>query len=114
MPGSRQTVEFYGYGANLSELEAVTCFKGALNDAIHKHHSAATPLGADTRAYFSNDLVLSLVPRDTLTWTMWSDAVQSMVSFTLEHLHREWQFLILEDGIEGEVGYGALHWKSRA
>ena len=113
MPGSTQTVEFYGYGARLSEIEAVSCFKEALNDAIHRHHSASIPIGVDTLAYFSNDLVLSLTPRDTMTWKMWSDAVQNMVSFSLENVPREWQFLVLEEGFEGEVGYGALYWKSR-
>lgn len=114
-PGSSQTVEFYGYGAKLSKIEATSCFKQALNIAIIEHHGAAVPMGTDAITYssFSNNVFLTLIPRDTMTWKMWSEAVCSLVSFMMDDVDREWQFIILEEGYEGEVGYGSLYQRSK-
>ncbi|KAL6721714.1 hypothetical protein ACLMJK_000819 [Lecanora helva] len=108
--GSTQTVEFYAYGASLLGLEAISCFKGALNDAIITHRNAATAINDTLLSYtsYTDKIGLTLVPRDTMTWRMWADALGSMIAFILDGMHREWQFLVLEEGIEGEIGYGAL------
>lgn len=113
--GSTQTVEFYGYGAPLSQFEAVSCFRKALNDAMDKYYDGPSLVGTNMITYYSSsgDLALTLVPRDTMTWRMWADAVIDMISFLLSGFHREWQFLVLEEGYEGEVAYGALSWKAK-
>ena len=109
-PGSSQTIEFYAYGAELSKLEASSCFRKALYSAITQHGSAPTLMGTEAIMYpsTSDHVFLTLVPRDTMTWRMWSEALLGLMDFLLTHEGREWQFLILEEGLEGEVGYGAI------
>ena len=43
-----------------------------------------------------------------MTWRMWANAVTGFSSFLLDDNNdREWQFLILEEGYEDEVGWGS-------
>ena len=61
----------------------------------------------------SDRVALTLVPRTSMTWKMWFEALSNFVSFILD-LDRECQFLVLEEGYEGEVGYGILTLNSRS
>lgn len=109
VPGSSQTVEFYGYRNTLPEIEALGCFKLALSDAILEH-DATTLMGTKPISYFSphHNVYLNLIPRETMTWGMWTSALHVMVSFTLDEVDKEYQFMVLEHRIEDEVGYGSL------
>ena len=79
------------------------------------HHSDASQVGSSIINYpsSSDSIMLTLIPRENMTWRMWSNAVNGMISFLLDGFTREWQFLILEQGFEGEVGYGTLYLKDR-
>ena len=62
---SNQTLEFYAYGAKLSEIEAISCFKKALNDAIFEHRNAETLKLADVITYLSSFKNLDSHPHST-------------------------------------------------
>ena len=90
-------------------MEATSCFKKAFDDTLIQHHVAATSIGTHMLSYLStsNEVALTLVPRDGMTWKMWFEALSNLVSFVLGE-KREYHFIVLEEGHEGEVGYGNL------
>ena len=98
----------------MPSLDAINCFQKGLNDALIGHHDAMTLIGTDRITYvsFTKTVSLNLIPRENMTWKMWSAALLSFIDFTLEGMEREWQFILLEDGHDGEVGYGSIEYSA--
>ena len=107
-------IEFYGYRKHPNHQSVLQCCLHAYLEALD-HWSpieSRLPLGTDVRSWGSNDQTtfLTLVPREEMTWAMlWATVpVLQWFSEVFDHSATcpQFQFLVMVNGIEGEVGYG--------
>ena len=91
-------------------IKAQTSISIAKKRAAFHSHEMSREIGTDNVFRFGfPGIILVCYPRQPLTWSMWSEALTALsVVVSWRDFHREFQFLILEDGMEGEIGYGSL------
>lgn len=68
-------------------------------------------VGTDTLSYNSGSTYLVMHPREQMTWEKWSitlSMMQSMIRTAIQVQKAGFQFLVVEDGIKGDIGYGSL------
>lgn len=64
------------------------------------------PVGTDTLSYSSGSTYLVMHPREQMTWEKWNIVLSMMQSII--RTATGFQFLVMENGIEGDIGYGSL------
>lgn len=113
VPGTGTTVEFYGYHGHLDVDSIITCYLAALTEAVRHidRGEGGLRMGTHARTWISADgkAYMFVRPRDEMTWSMLNwlcDGVQHFV--LIQENHIQFQFLLLADGAEGEVGLGQI------
>lgn len=104
------TWKFYAFRGHLPRSTAETACRSAFNQA-RLFHKPNELIGAETRrwsaTYFGAGTVdLVLVPRPHMTWRMWVEGLAGAELAVDDG--REFQFIIMAAGVEGEVGYGQM------
>ena len=106
--GSLLTVEFYGYGPRLGFSAVDACCRKASVDS--KKHDHGELMGTEERTYNCGIVFLHVYPGEEMTWGMLNDLQMGMRQFLLEITESPWQtsFIVLTEGVEGDVGHGFL------
>ena len=100
-------IEFYAYRQEFTTDDPSKCSDQALDDIMKHRRDQMLPVGSGPYVYSSHDTYLVMFPREELTWQMWTSALGG-IDLMLEANNVEFQFIIIHDGIEGDVGYGAV------
>ncbi|KAI4118745.1 MAG: hypothetical protein LQ345_001264 [Seirophora villosa] len=112
-PNMISTWEYYGYNG---EMNAAGCMKAwtTLYEEARRQVNLGrsnVPVGTATKHWAVNhsdewvDLVL--IPRETMTWRMLKEGMYGGIT-VCANLGKNFQFIVLADGVEGEVGYGQM------
>ena len=107
------TWEFYGYQGYVPPGVALTAWRLAFNDARQRTDAGHGNQRLGTRirtwsAAVQNPAVrvdLSLVPREEMTWKMLAEGFNGAAILAVAE-QKEFQFIVLAEGVGGEVGYG--------
>ncbi|KAL8710172.1 MAG: hypothetical protein Q9220_005255 [cf. Caloplaca sp. 1 TL-2023] len=96
-------LEMYSYGRPITV---------SIIDCIHKAVAAATNshglMGTQKRQYLTRNLSLIVIPDERLTWEMWLQVLATGMWFDGIALDREFLFVIVVEGEEGEWGRGSV------
>ena len=106
--GSPLTVEFYGYGPRLRFSAVDACCRKASVDS--KKHDHGELMGTEERRYNCGIVFLHVYPGEEMTWGMLNDLQMFIRQFLFElvGLPRQTSFILLTQGVEGDVGHGFL------
>ena len=103
------TIKFYGYRGSVSPRAMGTCVRLAFQDILaHVPQSAASMRVLATEyTYSAGGVTLVLVPRETLTWSMWGFVPIWIEEFVVENGLKGTQFVLTYTTF-GAVAYGQL------
>lgn len=112
--GTGIIIEFYGYRHHLNYQSVLECCLAAYSEVLDHRTPIRSrlPLGTQTRTWSSDDYRVFLVlhPRAEMTWAMLWEAIPPLQwfcqNFSREGKCTQFQFLVLVEGVEGEVGVG--------
>lgn len=67
-------------------------------------------MGTEVRVYKSSNTYLYLYPGDDMTWGLLNDLQMDIRYFQVQKLDtpRQTSFILLKEGVEGDVGYGTV------
>ncbi|KAL8719537.1 MAG: hypothetical protein Q9225_003458 [Loekoesia sp. 1 TL-2023] len=98
--------EFYNYHGRLNYALAFLIWNDALNEAIAQGALPITHRTTWSRKLHSETADLDLIPLQGMTWPMLVEGYGGAAVVNYES--KEYQFIVLAEGGEGEVGYGRL------
>ncbi|KAL8917368.1 MAG: hypothetical protein Q9208_007986 [Pyrenodesmia sp. 3 TL-2023] len=110
-PPMLSTWVFFGYHGYLDPSAAAMAASTAFSEATY-NHAPDRPIGAGTKTWSATyrggetvDLVL-MVPSEAMTWRMLAEGITGAQMVVYER--KETNFVVLAEGIEGEVGLGQI------
>ena len=102
-------IEFYGFTDYVPRLAPLQAIGQAFDDASFIHNTSDERIGVEELEYTFAYVHLFLRPREEMTWRMWRDGTWGLSHFVaMTPFGKCFSFLLLEHGIEGEVGWGAI------
>ncbi|KAL8853697.1 MAG: hypothetical protein Q9221_001508 [Calogaya cf. arnoldii] len=110
-PGHISTWEFYGIHGHLPHHPALQAWRAAYRDFETKHAAGKMDerMGTQVRHWVGKegDMVVDMVlePREEMTWRMLGESWRGATALICMG-GRGFQFLVMTEGVEGEVGLG--------
>ena len=104
-PDSDQVIEFYGYGSYIVLSQLYECFIHAHRDYYEKHGLMERDLVYSDR---KNEVFMHFYPGEQMTWDMWKETLAGILDFFTLKLSVSLSFIVLQDGVEGDVGKGSI------
>ncbi|KAL9603550.1 MAG: hypothetical protein Q9219_001052 [cf. Caloplaca sp. 3 TL-2023] len=105
-PGMRSTWEFSEFHGRLSFALALLLWNDALNEAYEHGDGPMTRQRTWSRTVGGETAALEVIPLQGMKWSMLVEA--SRGAALVDRAMMEYQFIVLAEGGEGEVGYGRL------
>ena len=102
-------IEFYSFNGDLPRSAALQAIGQAFDDASSIHNASSERIGVESLDYTFAQVQLWMRPREEMTSRMWRDGTWGLSHFVaMTPFGKCFSFLLLEHGIEGEVGWGAF------
>lgn len=107
------TWEYYGYNGEMNAAGCMNAWTTLYEEARRQVNLGRSnvPVGTATKHWAVNHwdewIDLVLIPRETMTWRMLKEGMYGGIT-VCANLGKNFQFIVLADGVEGEVGYGQI------